>query len=115
MDERHLKAEEAGAGRLVDQTRAGLPQPLQLGSDVGNLERNMVQTRATACKEAPDRRVGPERRQKLDPARAGMQGRGIDSLVLEASAMLELGTEQPPVRLDRGVEVGDCDPDVVGR
>jgi hypothetical protein len=113
MDERDLEAEEAQTGRFVDQARAGLPQPLELGGEVGDLERDMMEAGTTTREEAPDRSVGVERRQELDPARTCAQRRRVDSLVLELSAMLELGAEEAGVGLDRGLDVVDCDPDVV--
>jgi len=113
MDERHLQAEEPGPGRFVDQARTCLPEPLELSRDVGDLERDMMEARAAPREKAPDRRVRPERRQELDPARTSVQRRRVDALVLELGAMLELGAEEAGVGLDRGLEVVDRDSDVV--
>ena len=57
----------------------------------------------------------PSGRQELDPPGAGTQRDGVDTLLLEAVAMLDLRLEQPRIRLDGCVEIGDRDPDVVRR
>ena len=101
MDERDLQPEEPAARGLVDQACTGPPQPLELGADVGDLERNVVQAWASLRQEPPDRRLGPQGSQELDPPGAGTQRDGVDTLLLEAVAMLDLRLEQPRIRLDR--------------
>jgi hypothetical protein len=115
MDERDLQPEEPAARGLVDQARTGPPQPLELDADVGDLKCNVVQAWASLRQEPPDRSLGPQGSQELDPPGAGTQGDGVDTLLLEAVAMLDLRLEQPRIRLDGCVEIGDRDPDVVRR
>jgi len=115
MDEGDLQPEEPAARRFVDQACTGPPQPLELGPDVRDLKRNVVQPWASLLQEPPDRSFGPQRSQELDPPGAGTQGDGVDTLLLEAVAMLDLRLEQPRIRLDGCVEIGDRDPDVVRR
>ena len=70
---------------LVDQLGAVGPQPVELGADVVDLERDVVHARAALREERPDGRVGAERREQLDPALADAQRRRLDALVLDAS------------------------------
>ena len=60
--------------------------------------------------ELPDRRVGLERGEQLDPAVADAQERRLDALIGERLAQLELGAEQPPVGLNSLVEIGTATP-----
>jgi hypothetical protein len=115
MDEGDLQSEESAARGLVDQARTGPPQPLELGADVGDLKRNVMQAWASLRQEPPDRSLGPQGGQELDPPAAGTQGDGVDTLLLEAVAMLDLRLEQPRICLDGCVKIGDRDPDVVRR
>jgi hypothetical protein len=115
MDEGDLQPEEPPARGLVDQACPGPPQPLELGADVGDLKRNVVQAWPALRQEPPDRRLGRQGSQELDPPGAGAQGDGVDALLLEAVAMLDLCLQQPRIRLDGGAEIGDGDPDVMRR
>ena len=54
-------------------------------ADVVDLEGDVVHARPALREEPPDRRVGPERPQQLDPARADAERRGLDALLLDAS------------------------------
>ena len=113
MDEPDLEPEDPGPGRLVDQLDAVLRQALELGRDVGDLEGQVVHPGPAPGDEPADRRVRAERREQLDPAAAEPHRRGLDALVGDQLAVLELGAEQARVRLDGLVEVGDGQADVV--
>ena len=61
----------------------------------------------------PDRRVGAERAEQLDAPVADAQRHGLDALVGERLAMLELGAEEAPVAVDGLVEVRHGDAEMV--
>ena len=113
MNERHLQAEEAEPGRLVDQLRALSPQAVELGGDVGDLEGDVVEPGPAAREEPADRRFRAERVKKLDTRAADTERGGLDALVGDGLAMLERRAEERGVRGDRRVQVLDRDPDVV--
>src|SRR3954452_22995438 len=74
-------AADAGAGRLVDEAHALLAQRGECGVDVGDLVGDVVQSRAVAGQEAPDRRVRRERAQELDVVLADVQQDGLHPLL----------------------------------
>ena len=68
MDERDLEPEQPEPGLLVDQLDAVRLQPLELRAPTSvDLERDVVQARPAPGEEPPDRRLGAQRAQKLDP------------------------------------------------
>ncbi len=113
MDEGDLEAEEPAPRTLVDELDAAGGEPLELITDVGDLEGDVVHARPALGEELADRRVGAERGEELDPAFADSKRCCLDTLVGDGLAMLELGTEEPFVGLDGRVQVGDGDTDVV--
>ena len=113
MDERDLEAEGAAARRLVDQLGAVAGEPLELRADVVDLERDVVHPRPALGEELPDRRLRAERPEQLDAAAADAHRHGLDALVGDRLALLELGAEEALVALDGLVEVGDRDAEVV--
>src|SRR5579884_492912 len=113
VHEPDLEAEQPAPRRLVDQLGACGARARQLRPDVLRLERHVVHPGAALREEPADRRVVAERRQQLDPGAADAERRRLHALVLEALAVLDRRPEQPRVALDRLVEVGDRDADVV--
>jgi hypothetical protein len=113
MDERDLEPEEAAARCAIDELRTLGVEPIERGTKVFRLDRDVVHPRAASCKEAADRRVVARRRHELDPALADEDGRGLDTLVDERLAVLEPRPEQRLVRRDRLVEIGDGDAEVM--
>ena len=83
------------------------------GAQVDGLERHVVHPRTAAGEEPADGRVVTGRPHELDAAVADEQRRGLDALLHERLAVLESGLEEALVRVDRVVEVGDGEPDVV--
>jgi outer membrane lipoprotein-sorting protein len=65
--------------------------------------------------ETADGGVLAESAQKLEPAFADADGRGLDSLLLDARATLEPGAEETPVGVERAVEILDRQTDVMYR
>jgi hypothetical protein len=113
VKERHLEAEQAGPGLAVDKRHSFAREPRKLRANVGNFEGDVMHAGTALAEKLADRSVRAECAEELDPALADPKGRGLDSLVGNDFAVLELGAEQMPVRLDRLVEIGDGDSDVV--
>jgi hypothetical protein len=106
MDERDFEPEEPRARSAVDQLCATGGKLAELGLDVVGLEGDVMHAGPAAREEAAYRRILLRRRQELDPARTDSEVRGFDALLLEQSPVLEPRSEQAPVRLYRGVEIG---------
>jgi hypothetical protein len=115
MHECDLEAEHPVPRDGVDQLDARGGKARQRRRDVVDGIRDVMHAGPALREEAADRRVVPERREQLDAAVAEPHRRGLDSLILDALAVLEAAAEQPLVRLDRRVEVFDGDPDVMNR
>src|SRR3989337_2541417 len=99
MDECDLEAEEALPRLLVDQVGACGGEAIELGVDIVDLVCDVMHPRPAAGEELADGRLLAERRQQLHPAGADEHGRRLDALLLDVGAVLELGAEQPRVRL----------------
>jgi hypothetical protein len=115
MDERDLETEHPAARRLVDQLRACLRKVLESSANVVDLVRDVVHPRASLRQEAADRRVLVQRAEKLEPARADADRRRLDTLLVDPRAMLEPGSEEALVGIERAVEILDRETDVVNR
>jgi hypothetical protein len=115
MDEGHLEAEHAAPRRLVDQLGPCLGEVRERGADVVDLVSHVMHSRAALLEEAADRRVGVERSQELEPALPDTDGCRLDPLRVDAGAMLEPGSEEALVRLERAVEILDGKTDMVHR
>jgi hypothetical protein len=115
MDEGDLETEHPAARRLVDQLRACLRKALESSANVVDLVRNVVHPRASFREEAADRRVLVQRAEKLEPARADADRRRLDTLLVDPRAMLEPGSEEALVGIERAVEILDRETDVVNR
>src|SRR3954468_2976297 len=113
VDERYLETEEPRVRLGVDQVPACRAEPRELGPHVVDPVRDGMHARPALRQEAPHRRVVAERLDQLDPAVAYTDGCRIDALVVDLRAVLQLGPEQVEVRVQRSVEVGDGEPDVV--
>jgi hypothetical protein len=74
-----------------------------------------MQARASPGKETGNARLVVERRDQLEAAVADPEHGSLDTLALEALAELELGAEQPPMRLDRLAEIVDHHRDMMDR
>src|SRR3954449_12812342 len=97
MDERDLQAEHPCARLVVDELGAVAPQRVERRADVLDLERDVMHARAARGEEAAHGRVVLERREQLDAAAANAQRHGIDALVGNGRAMLDLRAEEPLV------------------
>jgi hypothetical protein len=107
MDERDLKPKEASVRLLVDQLDALLGEPLELSLEIAHLVGDVVHARPAAREELPDRGLIAERREQLDSTLADPDGRCLDALRGNHVAVLYLGTEKTPIRVDRFVEILD--------
>ena len=107
MDECDLEPKEALPRLLVDQLGALGREPPELREDILDLVGDMVHPRTAVCEEPSNGSLLPERGKQFDPARADEHGRGLDALVLDPRAVLELGAEEPLVRIERVVQVVD--------
>src|SRR5947207_2356972 len=107
VHEGDLEAEEAAARRGVDQLGALTLERLELGRHIVDLVGDVVHPRSPLGQEAADRSVLAERRQQLDTTRADAERGRLDALIGHGRPVLELGTEEPLVRLERLVQVVD--------
>ena len=113
MHERDLEAEHPAPRRGVDQLRAAGSELCERRADVVHLVGDVMHPRTPLGEEAADRRVVAERREELDATVADAHGRRLDPLVLDARTVLEPASEEPLVRLDGLVEIGDRDANVM--
>ncbi len=113
MNERDPESVQAAPRLLVDQPVAGSGESGELGPHVIDLERHVMQPRATALHEPTDGRVGRSCLEQLDAIGADAQRCRLDALLVQKLAMLEDRAEQPLVAPDRLVEVVNGDADVV--
>jgi hypothetical protein len=113
MDEGDLETEHAAARRCIDQLGSGLCELGERGPDVADLVGDVVHAGSPPRDEAADGRVLVERFQQLDTTLAETHQRGLDTLLLDARAVLEAGTEQPSVRIEGSIEILDREPDVM--
>jgi len=93
MHEGDLEPEQPPARLVVDQLGALLGEIRKRRANVVHLVGKVVHSRASLRKEAPDRRIGAERREELDTALADANRRSFDALRFDALAMLELAAE----------------------
>ena len=114
VDERDLEPEEAAPRPLVDQLGAVRREPLR-----ARRRRRRPRTRRGAspgprwrgtCRPACRARATASSSTRPSPTRID---RGLDALVGDGLAVLELGAEKPPVGVDGLVEVGDRDAEVM--
>src|SRR5688572_23234733 len=107
MDESDLEAEEPDPRLLVDQSRACGGEAAELRAHVVDLVGDMVHPRPTAGEELADRGLLVKWREQLDPSGADEHGGRLDALVLDHTAVLELGAEQPHIGSESLVQVLD--------
>ena len=113
MHERDLETEHPAPWRRVDQLGAARRELGERRADVVHLVGDVVNPRATLREEAADGRVVAERSKELDAAVADADRRGLDALVLDPRPVLEQAAEEPLVRPDGLVEIGDGEADVM--
>ena len=105
MDECDLEAEEALARTGVDQLGAGGREAVELRVHVFDLVGDVMHAGPALGEELADRGLVPERREQLDAPCSDEHGRGLNPLVVDLGTVLELGPEEPLVRLNRLVQV----------
>jgi hypothetical protein len=99
---------------LVDQRGTGRAQLGELRGQIGDSEGQVVHALAAPRKEAPDRSVVREWRQKFHAATLSeQQGKCVDALLLDALAGLHACPEQPLVAGAGLFEVAHGDADVM--
>jgi hypothetical protein len=113
MNERDLEPEHAAPRRRIDQLRACCREISECRTDVVHLVGDVVHPRTALREEPPDRRVVTERGDELDATLPDAHRRGLDTLLVDALAVLEATTQQALVRRDGGVEIRDRDADVM--
>ena len=113
MDERHLETEEPRVRLGVDELGSLALQRLERSMDVRDLERNVVHSRAARGEEPADGRIVLERAEQLDPSAADEDGCGFHALLRDGRPMLELRAEQPRVRAESLVQIGDGDAEMM--
>ena len=86
---------------------------LQRGADIRHLVGDVMQARAPRGEELPHRRVLGQGLQQLHMAFADVEQHGLDALLRDRLAVHERHAVRTGVEVDRGLEVGDRNPDVV--
>jgi hypothetical protein len=107
MNERDLEPEEAAMRLLVDKLDPLLGETLQLPAQVAHLESDVVHAGAALGEEPADVRVLAERPQQLDTALPDPDRRSFDALGWNRLTLLELAPEDPPIGVERLVEIVD--------
>ena len=107
MDEGDLEPEKPAMRLLVDQLDPLLGEPLELALQIAHLVGNVVHARPAAGEELPNRGLITERSEQLDAALADAHGSCLDALRGNRVAVLYLGTEKTPIRVDRLIEILD--------
>ena len=113
VDEGDLEPEETLVWLLVDELDSLLGEAFQLTSKIGHRVRDVVHTGSAGGEELADRRLLAKRGEELDATFADAHRRRFDTLLGHRVAMLDLGAEQPPIRVDRVVEILDGDSEMV--
>jgi hypothetical protein len=113
MDERDLAAEDAPPRPLVDEGGPFGRQTGELEPDVVDLEGDVMHAGTALGEKLPDRSIRPVRGEQLASAVADPEERDVGSLLVNRFAQLDLGSEEPPIRLDRVLEIVDRDADVM--
>jgi hypothetical protein len=113
MDERDLVPAEPAPKHGLDQRRSARAELGGGRSDVGNLERDVVQAGPSPLEEPSDRRVRAQRGDELDTPSSDQEVGRLDAFVLDAPSQLDGGVEQTLVRRDRLLEIVDRERDVV--
>jgi hypothetical protein len=109
MHEGDLEPEHAAPGLRVDQLRTRFGQIRDRKPHVVDLVGDMVHPGPPLREEASHRRIVAQGGEQLDSALADPHRRRLDTLLLDALAMLESAAEQTLVRRDRLVEVRNRD------
>ena len=113
VDEGDLEPEETLVWLLVDELDSLLGEAFQLTSKIAHRVRDVVHTGSAGGEELADRRLLAERSEELDAAVADAHRRRFDTLLGNRVAMLHLGAEQAPIRVERIVEILDGDSEMV--
>ncbi len=113
MHESDLHAEETGARDVVDHVHTLSRQVGESTWQIVDGVGDVVHPGAAPGEEPAHRSVLSQWREQLDAALTQPNGRRLDALRLERVTALDLGSEQPPVRVDRLVEVLDGDSEMV--
>src|SRR5262245_15599972 len=109
VDKCDLEAEQARSWLVVDEVGSGIRQLRKRRTEVADLVRDVVHPGPAAGEEPAHGRVIAERFEQLDPSGADHERGRTHALLLDGGAMLDLGTEQAPVRRHGGVEIIDRD------
>jgi len=113
MDERDFEPVEASPRYLVDKLRSRGVEITECSVDVVGRERDVMHAWSAPREKPTDRGVLTGRREELDAAVAHEKRDGVDALGLQRIAVLDARAEKPFPGLDRLVEVGDRDPEMM--
>ena len=113
VDEGDLEPEETPVWLVVDELDTLRGEAFQLTSKIAHRVRDVMHARSASGEELADRRLLAERREELDATLTDAHRRRFDTLLGNRVAMLHLGAEQPPIRVDRVVEILDGDSEMV--
>ena len=106
MDEHDFEPEQPSSRSPVDQLRARGLELGQGGVEILCLEGDVVHPGAASSEETPHRSVVAGRGHELEPAVPDEQGSGLDPLVDERLATLDLRSEERLVGRDGLVQIG---------
>jgi hypothetical protein len=113
VDESNLEPEEPTVRLVVDELDSLLGKPFQLTLKIAHLVCDVMHARPAAGEKLADRRLLAKRREQLDATVADAQRRRFDTLLDNRVAVLDLGAEELPIRVDRIVEILDGDSEMV--
>jgi len=113
MDERDLEPEEPFARRGVDQVCARALKLRERRPEVADLVGDVMHSGPPLREEAADRGVLRQRLEELDAALADPERRRAHALVVDRRPVLDLGPEQPLVRVECLFEVADGDAEMM--
>ena len=113
VDKSDLEPEEAAVRLLVDQLDSLRGEPFQLAPKIADLVGHVMHSGPAAGKELANGRLLAERCEQLDATLADAHRSRFDTLLDNRVAMLDLGAEEAPIRVDRVVEILNGDSDMM--
>src|SRR5262245_64226148 len=113
MHESDRQADQSSVRDVVDEVHALPGQVGEALREVVDLVGDVMHAGTTLGEEPADWRVSSQRAEQLDAALTEPHRNRLDALRLERVAPLDLAAEEPPVRVDRLVEVLDRDAEMV--
>ena len=113
MDERDFEPVEAPPRYLIDELRSRDVEIAECSVDVVGRERDVMHPWSASREKPTNRSVLTGRGEELYAAVAHEKRDGVYALALQRIAVLDARAEKPLPGLDRLLEVGDRDPEMM--